>query len=73
MSVGHMKQDWIAFYRAGEVRLDVVLSYGKHTKYPQDRYAITPHYGEVDLSSVIEIRAAASPALAVQPTTGEAT
>jgi hypothetical protein len=62
-----MKQDWIAFYYAGEVRLDVVLSYGKHIRYPQDSYAITPHYGKIDLSSVIEIRAAASPALAVQP------
>ena len=51
-----MKQDWIAFYRGGEVRLDVVLRYGTDDEYPRRDYAITPHYGKVAYSSIIEVR-----------------
>ncbi len=53
-----MKNDWIAFYRNGEVRVDVVLQWGQDEMSPRNAYAMTPHYGKVDMSSVIETRAA---------------
>ena len=51
-----MTNDWIAFYRNGEVRIDVVLAYGKDTQYPRYEYAMTPHYGKITTSSIIETR-----------------
>lgn len=51
-----MKQDWIAFYYNGKICLDVVLQYGTDRTYPHGKYAITPHHGRVEYSSIIEVR-----------------
>jgi hypothetical protein len=51
-----MQNDWIAFYRNGEMRIDVVLRYGTDEKYTLEDYAITPHFGKVTCDSIIETR-----------------
>ena len=56
-----MRNDWIAFYHNGAVRVDVVLQWGQDELYPQNAYAMTPHYGKVDMSFIIETRAATTP------------
>jgi hypothetical protein len=56
-----MRNDWIAFYRNGEVRVDVVLRYGKDIRYPYGTHAITPHHGEVPQTSIIETRTPPTP------------
>lgn len=51
-----MTNDWIAFLRNGQAHLDVVLEYRKDTGYPYSDCAVTPRFGKVERSSIIETR-----------------
>jgi hypothetical protein len=48
--------DWIMFFYNGETRVDSVLYYKQDELWPRKQYAITPHYGQVAASSIIETR-----------------
>lgn len=53
-----MENDWILFYHNGKVKIDMSLGTFQDVMYPYSDYHVTPHYGKVYFSSVLQLRPA---------------
>ncbi len=51
-----MNTPWIMFFNDGNVVIDVCIKVGTEPCYPRSEYYITPRYGKVPVSNVIEVR-----------------